>query len=241
MKKILLLLVFSLVISFNIDAQVLISLLLGDKLNSDKIEFGLVGGANIAHSTVPEASTAYGSLSLGFYFNILLNEKWSIAPSVAVISSMGASGIAAYPVDPTLDDALVGAEVTRKIEYFQVPIFMRYKFSPRFYGAIGPQFGLRHKATDEFVKSLVSEEDLVYNNDIRDQYTRLDAGFSVGLGYRLKKDIPKAMSVGVQFYHGLVDVLKDNPGDPVYNKALLLYVTVPIGAGKKKNAESSPE
>jgi hypothetical protein len=54
--------------------QVLLSILLDNKLNSDKLEFGLDGGLSTAKSK--------SSLNLEFYFDIKLkNSPWYIQPA----------------------------------------------------------------------------------------------------------------------------------------------------------------
>ena len=53
-------------------SQVLIALLLGDKLNTGNIEFGLDGGLNYATIRGMESNTWTSNLNLGFYFDIRL-------------------------------------------------------------------------------------------------------------------------------------------------------------------------
>jgi hypothetical protein len=54
---------------------VLISLLLGDKLNSGKLKFGLDGGVNFSSISNINPSKIHTGFHLGFYFDILLKEK----------------------------------------------------------------------------------------------------------------------------------------------------------------------
>ena len=55
-----------------LNAQVLITLLLGDALNSEKIEFGLVGGLNRSYILDIEDSEGLNNFDVGFYFHILM-------------------------------------------------------------------------------------------------------------------------------------------------------------------------
>ena len=50
------------------NGQVLISLLLGDKLNSGKVEFGLEGGVNYPNMRGLSGGSMKGAFNLGFYF-----------------------------------------------------------------------------------------------------------------------------------------------------------------------------
>ena len=70
MKRVGTLLIFLLFFGSSVHSQVLISLLLGDKLNSDKIEFGLDGGFNFSRIGNLDSSSSYSSFNLGFYFDI---------------------------------------------------------------------------------------------------------------------------------------------------------------------------
>ena len=59
-------------------SQILISLLFGDKLNSEKLEFGLDGGFNFSQMSNFESSKPLTTFNLGFYFDILLKDQWYI-------------------------------------------------------------------------------------------------------------------------------------------------------------------
>ena len=73
MKKYML--IFGLMLSgYFAHSQVLISLLFGDKLNSDGLEFGLEGGMNFSNISNLEGDKALSSFNLGFYFDIRLKK-----------------------------------------------------------------------------------------------------------------------------------------------------------------------
>ena len=56
-------------IGFTSHSQVLISLVFGDKLNSDGLEFGLEGGFNYSDISDLDADKRLSSFNLGFYFD----------------------------------------------------------------------------------------------------------------------------------------------------------------------------
>ncbi|MGB5355735.1 MAG: PorT family protein, partial [Eudoraea sp.] len=74
-------------------SQVLISLLFGDKLNSDKIKFGLEGGVNFANVTNLETATVTPNFNIGFYFDFKLKNSpnWFLHSGVIIKSTMGAN------------------------------------------------------------------------------------------------------------------------------------------------------
>ena len=232
-KKLFLILTLSL-ISINFShGQVLISLIFGDKLNSDKLEFGLDGGFNWSTiSGLDEANLKRG-FNLGFYFDIKLQEKFFIHTGVIVKSPMGADGLHPYPLgNNDLDSVLTESTVSRKLRYFNVPVLLMYRFYGPLFVELGPQLGLLAKATDEFTQDVFDKNDLLFINNIRDQYKHIDAGLTGGLGYKFDKG--PGMKFGVRYYLGLTELLKENPGDPQRNRSLYLYASIPIGAGKAK-------
>ena len=85
-------------ISFNLHSQVVISLLFGDELNSDKVRFGLDGGINFSNLTGTEGAKFLENFNLGLYFDIQLKEKsdWYVHTGVLLKSEMGARGIDTY-------------------------------------------------------------------------------------------------------------------------------------------------
>lgn len=230
MKKVLLVATLLLCIQ-SVNSQVLISLVFGDKLNSSKIEFGLEGGANFSTISHLEGAKNRTDFNLGFYFDFKLkNPAWMINTGVIVKSTMGAEDLAIYSLNnENLDNAFEGGQVDRKINYFNVPIMIKYKFDNNIYVKAGTQLGLLGKAFDEF-KANYDGENLEYKNDIRDQIHVIDAGLAVGLGYRLMGG--NGMNIGVQYYHGLVTVMKGDANPNQYNRSFYVTAGIPIGKGK---------
>jgi hypothetical protein len=233
-KKFYILLVISL-LSINISkGQVLISLVLGDKLNSDKLEFGLDGGFNWSNISNLENANVQRNFNLGFYFNIKMKEKLFIHTGVIVKSPMGVKGLNPYSLnDPELDSVLAESSVSRKLRYFNVPVLIKYKFYDQFFVELGPQLGLLSKASDKFSTEVYEKEDLSFTNNVKDDYKKFDAGITGGIGYQLMKGT--GMTFGIRYYYGLMDILKDNPGTAQKNRSFYLYASIPIGAGKKSD------
>ena len=213
-------------------SQVLISLLLGDDINSGKIEFGLDGGWSLASLDGVDPSDGHSNYNLGFYFDFKLkNPSWLLNTGVRVKSTMGAEGIEVYSLnDPYLDNSFSGGSITRKINYFNVPVSMKYKISEKFYAHAGYQLGLRYKGTDQFVNTINDEEDLAFKVDVKKQYHPLDAGLLAGFGYRVVKG--NGMNIGIQYYYGLVDVRISDGSPDEFNRSLYVNVGIPIGKGK---------
>ena len=221
------------------NGQVLISLLFGDKLNSGKVEFGLDGGLTLTTTQgAPQAGTLT-TWNLGFYFDIKLKDPaWMVHTGVIVKSTLGADHLPVYPLnDPELDAEFSGGSVTRKMSYFNVPIMIKYRTRSRIFVEGGVQLGLLYKGVDTFKAQVPDAGDLSYKLDIRDQYYRLDAGLIAGIGYRLMRG--NGMNLGLRYYHGLADVLKDDAVPGHFNRAVYVTVGIPIGAKKPAKTEAA--
>lgn len=222
-----------LLFSYSVNGQVLISLLLGDKLNSGQVEFGLDGGVNFASLRGLDNSEASSRFNLGFYFDIKMKNDWMFHTGVIVKSTMGAAKIKPYNLDnPDLDNAFANGEVTRSFQYFNVPFMMKKKLPKNFYAEAGIQLGLLYKAYDEFTTDIKEDKDLEYKISVKDNYHPLDAGLIAGFGYRLMGG--NGMNIGLRYYYGLIDIEVPDNNSNVYNQSFYITVGIPIGAGKAK-------
>lgn len=211
------------------NAQVLISLLFGNALNSDKIEFGLDGGLNWSNINGIDQADYLMGWNLGFYFDIKLSDLWMLNTGVVVKGNMGAENITVYSLnDPELDNLFSdGGTVTRKLNYFSVPVMIKYKFENNIYVKAGVQLGLMYNGYDTFIKSVNEEDDLQHEVNIKDQYHPLDAGLAFGIGYRLMGG--NGMNIGFNCYYGLIDVRIDDSSPSELNQAVYLNIGIPIG------------
>jgi len=216
---------------YTANAQVLISLLFGKALNTGRVEFGLDGGVNLASIEGIEGAKNLTAWNLGFYFNIKLNNpSWMIHTGVIVKSTLGTRNAPLYSLnDAVLDSAFSGGSVAAKLQYFDVPIMVKYRFRNNFSLEGGVMLGLLHKASDEFTNTVQEKEDLSYKRDVKDAYHPLDAGIMIGAGYRLLGG--NGINLGVRYYYGLVDTYIDDSTPNRYNRSLYFTVGIPIGAG----------
>ena len=220
-------------------AQVLISILLGDKLNSGKIEFGLEGGINFSSMNGLESSSSRRDLNLGFYFDFLLKEGWYLNTGVLVKSSVGADKLTQNDLallDPTFAFGDTGT-YAQDIRYFHVPIAVKYRFKNHFYVLLGSQLALRTKAKVEFEGELNGKE-VTIDSENSDAFKRIDAGVLGGVGYKLRQGT--GMNIGLKYFYAFTDSFKDNAAE-LNNSSLYLYLNVPIGRGKASKTNKTPE
>ncbi len=217
--------------------QVLISLLLGDKLNTGQIEFGLEGGANfMTLGGLPQATSTTG-FNLGFYFDFQLKSSWMFHTGVIVKSPMGTAGLSPYSLgNPDLDSQFAAGSVARNFRYFNVPLMAKYNFKNHLFAEGGIMLGLLYKAFDNFTAQ-VNGSDLNYQVDVLDQYHRLDAGLAARLGYRLMKG--HGMNLSTRYYYGLVNISKTDGQPSQYNRSFYIVLGIPIGKGKAEERNRS--
>lgn len=215
-------------------SQVLITLLLGDKLNSDGLEFGLEGGINWTQISGMETNNFARKWNLGFYFDIRLKNQWYLNTGVLVKANMG--------VDNLTDNDLANLNATiytsdtsgriagsygQKMNYFLVPALIKYKFKNRIFVAAGPQFGLMYKSWVQF-DSDVEGNDAIIKEYNRELINKIDVGIMAAAGYSLEKG--PGLTIGVKYYEGFVHVYKNSN---TRNRSFFVYATLPIGASER--------
>ncbi len=219
----------------NSQSQVLLSLLFGDKLNSDGLEFGLEGGFNWSDISELEANKSLSSFNLGFYFDIRLKNQWNLYTGVLVKAKLGddeltPNDLAFLEITPTSEEGTY----SQKLNYFIVPALIKYNFKNRIYLEAGPQFSLMHKAWVEY-NSETDDKTIKIKDFNKDKINPLDAGLVLGTGYKLIAD--NGMTIGVKYYYGFANVYKDVSG--TNNSSLFLKLNIPIGANKSKETAQS--
>lgn len=239
MKK-LLVVISLLFLSFNANSQVLITLLLGDKLNSDGLEFGLEGGINWTHINNMESNDLARKWNLGFYFDIRLKNQWFLYTGVLVKSNMGLDKLTDYDLNNIganiyfhNDGTRIVGDYGQKMNYFLVPALAKYKFKNNMYIELGPQFGLMYKSWVQFdvdpkVDAPIDGVDATFKEYNREKINKIDAGIMIGLGYTLLKGT--GWTLGAKYYYGFVDVYKDISGTK--NSSFFLKLNIPIGRQK---------
>ncbi|WP_250434197.1 porin family protein [Hanstruepera flava] len=236
MKKYFLIITF-LLVGITAQSQILISLLLGDKLNSDGLEFGLETGFNWSNISNLDSSKSLATWNLGFYFDIRMKNQWYLYTGVLAKSNLGLHKLTT--ADLELLDATIYEEkgdYSQKMNYFLVPALAKYKFDNYMYVEGGPQFGLMYKSWIEYNSDEGGKEAKIKEFN-KDMINKFDAGFTFGLGYNIGKG--KGMTIGAKYYFGLIDVYKDISGTK--NNSLFLKVNIPIGAGKKSESVKKNE
>lgn len=212
------------------NSQVLIALLLGDVLNTGKIEFGLDGGLNYSDITGLEANKKLRNFNLGFYFDILLKDQWFLNTGVLVKSNMGIRNLTdddLKRLNATIYDGYEG-DYKQVMKTFLIPALIKYKFKKHYYLEAGPEFNLVYKGWIEF-NSKYEGNSAQFKENNRDAMNRFDVGVGIGAGYRLLDGY--GWTLGIRYYYGFIDLYKDISGTK--NNGLYLKLNIPIGVSEE--------
>ena len=232
MKKWILLFIITYLFTINVNSQVLITLLLGDDLNSDKLEFGLEGGGNFSRIGGLESSSYLKDWNIGFYFDIMIkeNKPWNFYTGVLVKSRLGTGNLTEKDVNKLipLDTFLTNGTYNQRINTFIIPVFLKYKFNQYLYIEAGPQFGVMYNAWVDY-KYENNDEYIHKKNYNKELFNKIDFGFAGGTGYRFKGRT--GWTVGIKYYYGIVDAIKSIENSN--NQALFLKLNIPIGRSER--------
>lgn len=242
MKRYISIIIF-LFISYGIQSQILIALLLGDKLNTGKIEFGLDGGFNYASISNMDANKRLSEFNLGFYFDIKMKENWYLNTGVLVKSTLGVDHLSMDDLEflnATIylnqSDEILEGDYSQKMSTFIVPALVKYKFNNHVYAEGGLQFGWMYKSWIQFDSKIegnsarIKEE----NNDMTNWF---DMGVAAGTGYRLLNGY--GWTLGLRYYYGFTNVYKDKSGTK--NSSLFLKLNVPIGISDEMKEKANEQ
>jgi len=138
-------------------SQVLIALLVGDKLNSDKFELGVNLVGNWQNFTGMEGTKNRFSLGFGIYGTMKLSEKLSIQPELLFKDPRGAANVSPDVFgNANLDPLLANATVSAKLAYVSIPVLIKYSVTPQLSLGFGPQIGILTSAKKVYVAEVYS-------------------------------------------------------------------------------------
>ena len=236
MKRKLLIIAF-IFFSISLNSQVLIALLLGDKLNTGKIQFGLEGGWTFSTISGLESNKFESNFDLGFYFDIKLKNQWYLDTGVLVKTTLGNDDLTSNDLEFLgYEEYDPDGTYSQRSSYFLVPVLAKYLFKNHVYVEAGPQFGLLTKGwieynyTDDEFRGTIKKTNT-------DMMNRLDAGITAGAGFRLLKGL--GWTIGAKYYYGFVNVYKDKPGTK--NSSIFLKLNIPMGLSDEQKLEIKTE
>lgn len=230
MKRFLFIVLFTFTAS-SASSQILISILFGDKLNNENLEFGLETGVNWSTISGMEGDGYRSNLNLGLYFDIKFKKNWSLYTSILFVSSDGSEKLSSYDLDRlNFDSFQQEGTYGQKTEKFVLSSLGRYQL-PKWH--LGFEAGLQYSLAynSKITWRLEDDDFMAYSTtQNEEELTAFDTGGLIGMDYTLMKG--KGVALGIQYYYGFLNVYKNISN--TRNQRITLKVCVPIGAKPKQ-------
>jgi Outer membrane protein beta-barrel domain len=198
--------------------QVLLGYLAGGFLASENFNIGFDIGMNFTTLTGLGDASRRNAPLFGLFADWRFAEHVHLTAGLIPVSSRGAKGLAPLPLgDPVLDSLARGGTMSRTITTLDLPVIVKYAPSrltgPRV--GVGPQIAFVLDANDRYTAESPTGTAVVIEQDIEGRLANIDAGFALDLEWRWP-----LLAIGVRYYHGMTDLVNDNPGSPVRSRVL---------------------
>jgi hypothetical protein len=208
---------------------VLLGLLFGDKLATERFHIGLNVGLNSASLSGLDGTGSNMGLMLGLVAEWKMTNNLYLQPELLPFYATGASDL-----PPSFRDfpPLLPAEQTsseRSVSYFEIPLILKYAIAGgRVHLGAGPQVGFVLSAYDKF-RGSTDGRDAGTDVDVKELITSFDAGVAFHVEFKIG---PSNFSPSVtgRYYLGLTDTIEDNPSSTaVRNRVFSIFASFPIG------------
>lgn len=236
MKKVLLLAVLVAVLPRPAAGQVLLGILFGDKVTTEKFHLGVDAGLNLSNLSGVDGTGVKPGLLFGLFGEWRFADHFYLQPELLPFFKVGASDLPpGGPTVPPLDSLAAGTSPSRRMNYFAIPIIVKYAvMEKKLHLGLGPQVGFLTGADDTYEG--VAANTITVTEDVEESLSSTDAGIVFHVEYKFRGQF--GASVAGRFYMGLTDTIKDNPGDAVYNRVFSILASIPIGGDPTEEDEA---
>ena len=155
---------------------------------------GIKAGANFANQDITDISTnSRTGFNGGAYLLLAFSEKWAVQPEF-LFSSQGSE-------IPDLNEI-------RQLDYFSIPVLLRWKPISLLSFHAGPQFSSLLSAVDKS------------GDSIKEDFKKSDLGLALGASVHL----PLGLNGGLRYVWGFTDVADFQNDTEVKNRAIQVFV-----------------
>ena len=172
--------------------------LFGALFLSAQVTYGVKAGINFATVTgdfTEEAESRTG-LHVGGFVEVPISERFSFQPEL-LYSMQGAKA----SVSETFEGIMLSQDVTRKQDYLNIPLMVKYYLIENLSIEAGPQVGFLLSAKGE-VESSFNGESITEDIDFKDEASSIDFGFNLGAAYQLDM----GLFFGARYNFGLSNI-----------------------------------
>jgi hypothetical protein len=189
----------------------LLILIFGDKVASEKFHLSLDAAINLSDFQGIDGSKTGGGINFGLGTHIRLGEKWQLKPEFRPLSKKKARSIDPITSVPG-ELEITGSKLT--LNYMDIPVFLQYNISPRFYVSAGPQVSFLTGADQSSSGKLEDRKESTIVIDVMTLFNTVDFSVPVEAGYTLmlanKKSTTKMiLNVFARFEYGFLEIFKD--------------------------------
>jgi hypothetical protein len=212
MKKVLLASLLSLILNNLIHGQAaLIVLILGDKVATEQFHLSIDAGLNISSFIGLDEQKTGAGVNFGLGTHIKLGDKWHLKPEFKPLSRKGArevASITSVPSDLTVSDNKF------KLNYIDVPVFLQYNISEKFYISAGPQVSFLTKAYQLSSGTLASGAESTIKISTKSSFNNVNFSFPVEAGISVnlanKRSTTKMLiNMFARYEYGFLEIFKD--------------------------------
>lgn len=209
----------------------LLVLLFGEDVATENFYFSLKLGGNLSQlSGVDDTKNALG-LNFGLMVSMKLSDNFYLVPEFMPLSPKGAKDIPFRPTGNASLDQVIQPTTSSatQMNYIDIPIMAKYYLSEKIGLEAGPQVSILTSAKDVFRGKIKDADDLVFEDNVKSSFNTVDVGAAVGATYSLwDARGGKGLNIHVRYVFGLMDIVKDNPGDAVKNSVFQFSVSFPF-------------
>ena len=221
-----------------IQSQVLIGLLFGEKLNKGPIEFGVNVIGNSSATTLDNGASNRNKLGFGLYLDYKMSEKFIFSTGFFFASPKGQVNF--NETDPyylLTDSLFAGANTERILNYFEVPLLLEIRPIPNWGIGVGGYVSIMTRAYDYYkVSQDNGDGDILHERSILENMNRLDYGLTGSIHYHFKGD--PGSKIRVSYMLGLNNILKDSDVN-VYNEVFRIGWLIPIKFGLASSGDGN--
>jgi len=220
-------------------AQVLIGVLIGNKVTSPKFHLGVALGANLPIDDRPDMNFWAG-------FHLQLYADWRF--SKRFLFQPGLIAYEGYPLrwkddaqpDPPSDfsdEIEYTRKARRNISWFGIPLIVKAEVHPLFQIGLGPQVNLRSGATNFYQGASPNGNSVQLREVAKSTINYADIGAVLWLEVKFSKKSAYSPGIAFRFYNGFLDIAK-SPNIKEIARIGSIVATLPVGAATAKKREA---
>lgn len=187
---------------------------------SANAQFGIRAGLNSSKISINIEDELFDiEQKIGFHLGGIYDIPMSGKSDIRIGALFSTKG---FNID--ISDANFVNKLTLKTAHIDVPISYIYYLNQKTKGLYiegGLVPSLLLSANSESTFSIVGEPEETFSDDVKEDFPRLDVGLSLGLGYRIQKNV----SIGFNYSLGLVNQIIDaNENESAKNRVASLHL-----------------